>query len=57
MGAIVFGACEPKWGALRSILEIESLAFNHRFTIRSGVLETECRALLLDFFRARRERA
>jgi tRNA(adenine34) deaminase len=52
---VVFGACEPKTGALVSstrALDIPSL--NHRFEIVEGVLEDECRDLLQAFFRQRR---
>ena len=53
---VVFGAPEPKSGALVSTLRaLESPGLNHRFEIVPGVLEAECRALLQDFFRARRQ--
>jgi tRNA(adenine34) deaminase len=53
---VIFGAPEPKTGALVSstrALEIPSL--NHRFDVIGGVLEDDCRALVQDFFRTRRE--
>jgi tRNA(adenine34) deaminase len=56
VAAVVYGAPEPKWGALRSLLDVRSLAVNHRFEIVSGVLEDECRAPVVTFFRSRRER-
>jgi tRNA(adenine34) deaminase len=56
VGAVVYGAAEPKWGAVESILQVGSLAANHRFAIVSGVREQECRALMVDFFRAKRSR-
>lgn len=52
---VVYGAPEPKFGAVRSLLDVGALAVNHRFEAVSGVLEDECRTLLLDFFRDRRE--
>lgn len=55
VGTVVYGAAEPKWGAVESILRVATLAANHRFAVVSGVREAECRALVVDFFKARRE--
>ena len=52
---VVYGAAEPKWGAIESIVRIESLAANHRFAAVAGVREEECRALVVEFFRDRRK--
>jgi tRNA(adenine34) deaminase len=52
---VVYGAPEPKFGAVRSLLDIGALPVNHRFEAVSGVLEDECRKMLVDFFRDRRE--
>jgi len=54
---VVYGAPEPKAGALRSTLQFEDLAANHRFAITSGVLEEECRQIMVDFFKYRRGEA
>jgi tRNA(adenine34) deaminase len=54
VATVVYGALEPKWGALVSLLDLSRLRLNHRFAIVGGVLEAECRQLLLDFFRFRR---
>jgi len=54
---LVYGTDEPKFGAVRSILDVESLALNHRFEVVPGVLDAECRKLLVDFFKFRREQA
>jgi tRNA(adenine34) deaminase len=51
---VVYGAPEPKAGALRSTLRFEDLATNHRFAITGGVLEEECRRIVVDFFKYRR---
>jgi tRNA(adenine34) deaminase len=51
---VVYGAAEPKFGAVRSLLDVGSLSVNHRFETVSGVLEAEGRVLLVDFFRDRR---
>ncbi len=52
---LVYGADEPKAGAVRSILNLQRLSLNHRFEVVQGVLEPECRSLLVDFFKARRQ--
>jgi tRNA(Arg) A34 adenosine deaminase TadA len=57
VGTVVYGAAEPKFGALRSILRLEEVPANHRFEVVAGVLEAECRQLVVDFFRFRREGA
>ena len=54
VATVVYGAAEPKWGAVESILDVSALAANHRFAAVRGVLEDECRALVVDFFRAKR---
>lgn len=56
VATVVYGAAEPKWGALGSLIDIRQVAVNHRFEIVAGVLEEECRAPVVAFFKARRER-
>ena len=52
---VVFGAAEPKTGALVSAVRgVELPGLNHRFAVTGGVLEDECRALMQEFFRERR---
>jgi len=38
-----------------SRLALDTLALNHRIEVVPGVLAEECRALLVDFFRSRRD--
>ena len=53
---VVYGATEPKAGAMESTQRAhEHAALNHRITVVSGVLAAECRKVLQDFFRDRRE--
>jgi tRNA(adenine34) deaminase len=54
VATVVYGAPEPKWGAVRSLVRFDELALTHRFEVVAGVLEDECRRLLVDFFRSRR---
>ena len=53
---VVYGADDPKIGAtgLLATLERTGAGLNHRIEVRGGVLASEARALLLDFFRERR---
>jgi tRNA(adenine34) deaminase len=58
VGLVVYGATEPKVGALASMVRAhEAPGLNHRLLAEGGVREDECRALLQGFFRARREQA
>lgn len=53
---VIFGAPEPKAGALvSSVRGAELPGLNHRFSVTSGVLEEECRAVIQEFFRMKRE--
>lgn len=55
---LVFAAWDPKAGACGSILNIpEERRFNHRVQVVGGLLEQESRALLQEFFRAKRNNA
>jgi tRNA(adenine34) deaminase len=54
IGCVIFGAADPKGGAVRSLLDPNTLPLNHRFTVVEGVLADECRELVQGFFRARR---
>lgn len=52
---VVFGVYDPKWGAAGSLFDFtEKGVFNHFVEVTSGVRESECRQLLVDFFRHRR---
>jgi tRNA(adenine34) deaminase len=55
---VVYGAAEPKTGALvSSIRALEAPGLNHRFAVTGGVREEECRGLVQEFFREKRQRA
>ncbi len=52
---VVYGTAEPKAGAIQSAMRAhEHPALNHRLTATGGVLEADCRALMQEFFKARR---
>jgi tRNA(adenine34) deaminase len=55
VGTVVFGATEPKAGALVSSCRAHELpALNHRIEVVGGVLEDDCRAVIQEFFKSRR---
>ncbi len=51
---LVFGAADPKSGAVCSAMRFPFARLNHRPEIRGGILAGECSRLVRDFFRARR---
>jgi tRNA(adenine34) deaminase len=55
---LVFGAADPKGGAAGGVIDLfaapASAALNHRPEVESGLLSEESKALLEDFFAARR---
>ncbi len=52
---LVFGAAEPKAGAVRSTMRaLDHPALNHRVEVAGGVLEPECTELIQTFFAERR---
>ena len=55
ISTLVYGATEPKSGAITSTVRGGELpGHNHRFEVVAGVREDECRALMQEFFKARR---
>jgi tRNA(adenine34) deaminase len=53
---VVFGATDPKWGAAGSLYNYaEDDRLNHRVEITAGVRAEDCRRLMQDFFRAKRD--
>ncbi|MBE3126086.1 MAG: tRNA adenosine(34) deaminase TadA [Acidobacteria bacterium] len=53
---LVFGALDPKAGAVSSIMKFPFERANHRPEIVGGILADECAKRLRDFFRARRKK-
>ncbi len=55
VGSLVFGASDPKAGAVGSLYDVPGDArLNHRPPVTRGVLAAECGDLLRQFFAARR---
>src|SRR6185436_1041739 len=51
IGTLVFGAWEPKTGAVGSLWDVvRDPRLNHRPEVYGGVLEAECAELIRDFF-------
>lgn len=55
LGQLVYGADDPKTGAIRTVLNLpDSAASYHRLPVIGGILESVCRQQLQDWFRQRR---
>ena len=56
VSSVVFGASDPKWGAAGSLYDFSADSrLNHRVVITKGVCVQDCRKLMQDFFRAKRD--
>lgn len=55
VATLVYGAPEPKSGAVASRLRLESLPLSHRVQVVAGVLAEDARRLLVEFFKSRRD--
>lgn len=54
---VVFGAPDPKWGALGSLYDFSTdLRFNHHPEVIGGVCEVECRDIIQSFFKEKRQK-
>jgi tRNA(adenine34) deaminase len=54
---LVYGAADEKAGAVESVFRIcDASSLNHRMELTPRVLEEECRALMQEFFRERRNK-
>lgn len=55
LARVIFGARDPKSGAVASLYEILSDArFNHKVEVTEGILKEECGEILSRFFRQKR---
>lgn len=55
VGRVVYGAKDPKVGITRWEDFLAQANLNHRMVLEGGLLESECRNLLQDFFRRKRQ--
>jgi len=57
VGAIIYGAADPKAGACGSVLQVaDHPQLNHRIPVYGGVLADECSRQLKAFFQAKRRK-
>ena len=55
IGTLIYGAPEPKTGAVLSALKlVDDPSWNHRMTVVAGVMASDCRALMQEFFNEKR---
>lgn len=54
MDTVVYGAANPKAGCCGSVISLFQEQFNHHPAVYGGVLETECAAVLGEFFQSKR---
>ena len=54
---LIYGASDPKSGAVRSIMRFPFVKLNHRPAVSAGVMADECGEVLKEFFRKRRSEA
>ncbi len=55
IGRLVYGAPEPKTGAVQSTLQLlDDPSWNHRVTVVAGLLAQESRGLMREFFEGKR---
>jgi tRNA(adenine34) deaminase len=54
LGRLVYGALDPKGGAVQSIMNFPFEKTNHRVEIVGGVLAEECSKVLKEFFQDKR---
>lgn len=54
---LVYGAPDPKSGAVRSVMRFPFRKLNHRPAISSGVMAEECASVIKAFFREKRRRS
>jgi tRNA(adenine34) deaminase len=58
VGRLVYGAAEPRGGAVQSCFEVLSHPdVNHRVQVTSGVLASDCSEVIQSFFAVRRQQA
>jgi tRNA(adenine34) deaminase len=54
---LVYGAADERAGAIESHFQIcEAPQLNHRIEVIKGILEAECRELMQEFFKTRRQK-
>ena len=56
LGLLVYGADDPKTGAVRSVINVpDGPASNHRLDVQGGILASSCQQQLKNWFQQRRQ--
>ncbi len=53
---VVFGAYDPKGGAMGSLYDLAEGKLNHKPKVNSGVMEEQCALLLKSYFKSKRDK-
>ena len=53
---VVFGAWDPKGGAMGSVIDIPSLPFNHKPQVTAEVEQEKCKEILTNYFKTKRDK-
>lgn len=53
---VYYGASDNKAGSFGSVVDFNSLSYNHKPDVYSGIMAKECSSLLTDFFKNLREK-
>ena len=57
IGTLIYGASEPKTGAVRSTLKLlDDPSWNHRVMVVAGLMAEESKALMQEFFEGKRKK-
>ena len=57
VGRVVFGAYDAKTGAAGSMFDLlQSAKHNHKIDVTGGVLEVQCKGVLQEFFKRKRQK-
>jgi len=57
IGTLIYGAPEPKTGAVRSTLKLlDDPSWNHRVVVVAGLMADESRELMQEFFKGKRKK-
>ena len=56
VGRVVWGADDLRFGAFGSLLNLAEFPLNHKPELQGGVMAEECRALLQNYFKAKRQK-
>ena len=58
IGTLIYGASEPKTGAVRSTLKLlDDPSWNHRVLVVAGLMADESKALMQEFFEGKRKKS